>query len=425
MLTPVEQPTDWVSQMAIGMKKGGGLRICIDPRPLNCALKREHYQLPILEDILPDLTRAKVFSKVDLRHGYWHCSLDQQSSDLTTFVTPFGRYQWTRLPFGLSASSEIFQKRLVQALEGLPGIACIADDILVYGTGDTKGEAEKDHDQNLRLLMERCQEMSIKLNPEKLMLKVQEIDFMGHRLTAEGLKPDPSKVEAIVTMEAPKDRAEVQRFCGAVNYLVKFLPKLSDVIEPIRQLTKSDIEWHWMEPQEKAFKEIKALITQAPVLAYYDPNKKLTIQCDASGRGLGAALLQEGRPVAYASRALSDAETRYATIEKEMLAIVYALEKWHQFAFAQHVTVITDHKPLEAIVKKPIDRAPKRLQGMLLRCLAYDVKIQYNPGTTMHLADMMSRAYLPTTDQKSRDEFECVNAVKFVQQVSAMAPCSY
>ena len=161
-------------------------------------------ELPILEDILPDLTRAKVFSKVDLRHGYWHCSLDQQSSDLTTFVTPFGQYQWTRLPFGLSASSEIFQKRLVQALEGLPGIACIADDILVYGTGDTKGEAEKDHDQNLRLLMERCQEMSIELNPEKLMLKVQEIDFMGHRLTAEGLKPDPSKVEAIVTMEAPK-----------------------------------------------------------------------------------------------------------------------------------------------------------------------------------------------------------------------------
>ena len=414
VLTPVEQPTDWVSQMAIGMKKGGGLRICIDPRPLNCALKREHYQLPILEDILPDLTRAKVFSKVDLRHGYWHCSLDQQSSDLTTFVTPFGRYQWTRLPFGLSASSEIFQKRLVQALEGLPGIVCIADDILVYGTGDTKGEAEKDHDQNLRLLMERCQEMSIKLNPEKLMLKVQEIDFMGHRLTAEGLRPDPSKVEAIVTMEAPKDRAEVQRFCGAVNYLVKFLPKLSDVIEPIRQLTKSDIEWHWMEPQEKAFKEIKALITQAPVLAYYDPNKELTIQCDASGRELGAALLQEGRPVAYASRALSDAETRYATIEKEVLAIVYALEKWHQFAFARHVTVITDHKPLEAIVKKPIDRAPKRLQGMLLRCLAYDVKIQYNPGTTMHLADMMSRAYLPTTDQKSRDEFECVNAVKFL-----------
>ena len=253
VLTPVEQPTDWVNQMAIGVKKGGGLRICIDPRALNCAMKREHYQLPILEDILPDLTRAKVFSKVDLRHGYWHCTLDKESSELTTFATPFGRYRWTRLPFGLSASSEIFQKRLLQALEGLSGVACIADDILIYGIGDTKADAMADHDQNLRRLLERCQEMSIKLNQDKLTLRVDTLDFMGHRLTADGLKPDPTKVEAIVNMEAPKDKSEVQRFCGAVNYLAKFLPKLSNVLEPIRQLTKTDIAWHWMEPQEKAF----------------------------------------------------------------------------------------------------------------------------------------------------------------------------
>ena len=200
VLAPVDEPTEWVNQMAVATKKDGSLRICIDPRSLNLALKREHYQLPVLEDILPDLARAKVFSKVDLSHGYWHCVLEEDSSALTTFSTPFGRYRWTRLPFGRSVSSEIFQKRLLQALEGLEGIACIADDILIYEVGDTLDEATKDHDKNLTSLLTRCEEKSIRLNKEKVVLRVQHVDFMGHCLTAQGLRPDPSKVEAILKM---------------------------------------------------------------------------------------------------------------------------------------------------------------------------------------------------------------------------------
>ena len=414
VLAKVETPTDWVSQVAVVTKGNGSLRICIDPRALNNALKREHYQLPVLEDVLPDLSKARIFSKVDLRHGFWHCVLDEKSSELTTFSTPFGRYKWTRLPFGLSVSSEIFQKRLHQALEGLSGVACIADDILIYGAGNSDIEAVEDHDKNMRKLLERCREKSIKLNKDKLSLRVKELEFMGHRITSQGLKPDPHKTEAILKLEAPKNKEEIQRFCGAVNYLAKFLPNLSQVIEPIRQLTRSDIEWQWTGAQDKAFQEIKHMVTKTPVLAYYDPKKELSIQCDASSKGIGAALLQEGKPIAYASRALTDPETRYATIEKEMLAIVYSLEKWHQFAFARHVTVYTDHKPLESIVKKPLDRAPKRLQSMLLRCLAYDVDIKYNPGSSMHLADMMSRSYLPATCEDNQTEFETVNAVKFL-----------
>ena len=144
--------------MAIAIKKNGSLRICIDPRTHNLALKREHYQLPVLDDILSDLAKAKVFSKVDLSHGYWHCTLEEESSLLTTFSTPFGRYRWTRLPFGPSVSLEIFQKRLLQALEGLVGVACIADDILIYGVGDTLEVATQDHDKNLTSLLKRCKE---------------------------------------------------------------------------------------------------------------------------------------------------------------------------------------------------------------------------------------------------------------------------
>ena len=267
VLAPVDEPTEWVNQMAVATKKDGSLRICIDPRSLNLALKREHYQLPVLEDILPDLARAKVFSKVDLSHDYWHCVLEEDSSALTTFSTPFGRYMWTRLPFGLSVSSEIFQKRLLQALEGLVGIACIADDILIYGVGDILDEATKDHDKNLTSLLTRCEEKSIRLNKEKVVLRVQQVDFMGHCLTAQGLRPDPSKIEAILKMESPRTKEDIERLNGTVKYLAKFLPKLLQVMEPLRKLTQKGIEWFWGKAEEKAFTQVKQLVTQAPVLA--------------------------------------------------------------------------------------------------------------------------------------------------------------
>ena len=159
----------------------------------------------------------------------------------------------------------------------------------------------------------------------------------------------------------------MERLRGTVNYLSKFVPKLSEVMRPINDLARPDTEWTCGSAQDKAFEEVKHLLTQEPALAYFNPTKELSIQCDASGQGLGAALLQEGRSVAYASRALSDAETRYATIAKEMLAIMFAFEKWHQYTFGRPVTVYSDHKPSEVITRKPLDRAPKRFQGMLVR----------------------------------------------------------
>ena len=212
-------------------------------------------------------------------------------------------------------------------------------------------------------------------------------------------------------MKPPVDKAGVERLKGTVNYLSRFVPKLSDVMRPISDLTRPDVEWTWDSVHDKAFEEIKRVLTQAPVLAYFDSTKELSIQCDASGQGLGAALRQEGRPLAYASRALSDTETRYAMIEKEMLAIVFALEKWHQYTYGCHITVYSDHEPLESIAKKPLDRAPKHLQGMLVRALAYDIDVYYLNGKEMFLADTPSRAYLPQTCEGAQEEFEIINAL--------------
>ena len=355
VITPVDEPTEWVSPIVVAVKKSGELRVCIDPRPLNTVLKRERYQIPVIDDLLPDLTDARVFTKVDLASAFWHLELDRESSMLMTFAMPYGRYRWLHLPFGLSVSSEIFQKRLHQELQGLPGVKCIADDILIHGT------CEADHDSNLDGFMRRCQQKGIKLNAEKLEYKCKEVPFHGHLLTTEGLKPDPEKVRAIVEMPRPKDRGDILRLNGMVNYLSRFLPHLSDVMKPLRDLTHKDAAWCWDDLQEKVWNDVKTLIASAPVLAYYKPTEVLEIQCDSSQSGLGAALMQNGHPIAYASRALTETESRYAQIEKEMLAIVFSVEKFNDFTFGRRTVVHTDHKPIESIFMKPLHRAPFRM----------------------------------------------------------------
>ena len=243
-------------------------------------------------------------------------------------------------------------------------------------------------------------------------MKKKEISFLRHLMSDAGLRPDPKKVEAFTKLETPSSVEEVHRLNGTVNYLARFLPRLSAAMEPIRQLTRKDVEWNWSRVQDKAFAEVKKLVTEASLLRFYDPRLELFIQCDASEKGLGAALLQKGQPIAFASRALTDVETRYAQIEKEMLAIVFSLQKFHQYTFGRHTTVHSDHKPLEAILKKALNKAPRRLQGMILRVQQYDIEVIYCKGKEMHIADMLSRASLPYDG--SQTELEQVNMVSYL-----------
>ncbi|KAK5866505.1 hypothetical protein PBY51_020693 [Eleginops maclovinus] len=416
IITPVEKSTEWISSLVTVQKPNGKPRICIDPRPLNKALKRSHFPLPTIDDILPDLSRAKVFTVCDVKHGFWHVKLEEESSYLTTFSTPFGRFRWLRMPMGISPAPEIFQLKLTQALEGLPGIYIIADDVLITGEGHTQEMANKDHDAKVRQFLNRCREKNIKLNADKFRLRKQEVPYIGHLLTADGLKIDPDKVRAVRDMPRPTDVKGVQRLVGMVNYLSKFYQHLSDDCEILRQLTHRDNMWDWTEMHDEAFCRLKDKIAKAPVLKYYNPKEELTLQCDASETGLGAALTQKGEPVAFGSRALTQTERGYAQIEKECLAIVFGMEKFHQYTYGRKVTVQSDHKPLENIVKKPLLSAPKRLQRMLLRLQRYDIDVNYVPGRDMLLADTLSRAYLmeSSTTGSVEAEIETINMVDYL-----------
>ena len=419
VLEPVDKPPPRVSQMAVVVKPTGKVRICLDLRGLNNALMREHHTLPTVDSMLHRAQRARVFSKADLHHGYWYCHLDEESSDLMTMATPFGRYKWHCLPFGLNVSTEIFGKRVQAAFKDLKNIHCIADDILICGYGKTTEAASKNHDEAMMAFLDRCREMGIVLNPDKFIFKVTEMPFMGHILTDRGILPDPAKVCAILEMPYPKDIAGVRRLCGCVNYLSHFIPHLANLVEPLHDLTGRGVAFTWNPHLTEAVEKLKTTISSAPLLTYFDTNAPVTVQCDASESGLGAVLLQRGRPVAYASHALTDPETRYAQIEKELLAVLFLMTKFDHMTYGCPVTVFSDHKPLAAVLVKPLSKAPRRLQSMIMQLQRYSFKLVWQPGKEMHIADCLSRAFpaTPATDVKPAPPSQAKYAVNFMESL--------
>lgn len=390
VIRKVTHPTQWVHPLVLVAKKNNGIRICLDPRELNRAVQRAHFQLPTVSELASRLHGARFFSVLDANSGFWTVELDEESADLCTFSTPFGRFQFLRLPFGINCASEVFHGKLRQLLEGLEGVENYIDDVVVWG------ETRQIHDTRLKALLDRARKINLKFNKEKCKIGVQEVKYLGHVFDSNGMRPDYEKIKAIKELKSPKDRKEVERFLGAVNYLSKFIPHYSEIAIPLTSLLRKGSEWRWESSESEAFDRLKEAVTGAGVLALYEPARPVVLSVDASRDALGAVLLQAGRPVEYASRTLTDAQKRYAQVEKEMLAIVFACERFHQYVYGQKgVVVESDHKPLESIFKKPLISVPARLQRMLLRIQGYDLIVTYVPGKYMYIADMLSRAALP------------------------------
>ncbi|XP_060080411.1 uncharacterized protein K02A2.6-like [Ylistrum balloti] len=400
----VHEPTDWVNSMVVVKKSNNKLRICIDPKDMNKAIKREHFPMKTI-DVTAKVANAKYFSKLDAESGFWQIELDEPSSNLCTFNTPFGRYKFLRVPFGLSSAPEVFQRAMSEVFKDLDGVEPIVDDILIWG------ETREQHDARLRSALETARKANVKLDKSKCQIAATELNYIGHTLSAQGLKPDAEKVKAIQEMPDPEDKAGLMRFIGMVQYVAKFIPNLAEVSAPLRQLLENDVCWDWGQSQQNSYKRLKDLVSEAPVLKFYDVKQPVTMSVDASSTGLGAVLLQNNQPVAYASKSLTTAQKHYAQIEKEMLAIVFGTSKFHQYIYGKKVSVQTDHKPLEIIVRKPLYLAPTRLQKMLLKIQPYDLDIKYVPGKELHVADALSRAHLPEVGDttKLEDDYEVLS----------------
>ena len=248
------------------------------------------------------------------------------------------------MPFGLKMSQDIFQSKIDQAFEDCEGVVGIADDIVF------SGKTEEEHDRNLHRMIGRCRSTGLKLNPDKCFIKQKKIKFYGLICGPDGIEPDPDKVSALKQMSPPNNSQELQKFLGIATYMAPFIPNLSHHTAALRELLKKGNTFVWDPAHQVVFEKIKRSITDEITLTYFDPQKEMVLQVDASKKGLGATLMQENKRVAFASKALTDTEsTRYANIEQKLLAVVYGCEKFHNYLYGQSFTVQSDHKPLESI----------------------------------------------------------------------------
>lgn len=375
-------------------------RVVIDYRKLNENTTDEKYPIPRFEDILDRLAGATIFSTLDLKAGYHQIRMHPRDQHKTAFSFERGHYEFTRMPFGLKNAPITFQRLMDEFLRGIDEDFCqvYMDDLLVFS------RTEEQHVDHFCKVFERIRAFGLRLSTEKSILGQGEIKFLGHTISKAGVSPDKNKVEAIQRMAIPRDVKGIRRLLGSLNYYRRFVPEMAECMVPLNNLLKKGSKLVITPAMENNIKRCMARLQDEPVLAFPDFSKLFTVTTDASDYALGAVLSQEGkggdRPVAYASRRLTDAETRYSALERELLGIVWAVEHFRPYIFGKRFRVQTDHKPLQWVGKlKESSARVSRWKEILSQ---YNMDIIYKPGRENIVADWLSRAIMVNAIEEDR-----------------------
>ncbi|XP_064653221.1 uncharacterized protein K02A2.6-like [Lineus longissimus] len=400
--------SEWVSPLVVVRKKTGNIRLCVDMRAPNKEIVVDKFPIPSIDELLGELRGAKYFARPDLANAYHQLELNEESRDLTCFLTHQVLYRFRRVPFGLASAPSAFQKMMKIALQGLEGLQSYFDDLVVYG------RTWEEYRRNLKAVLRRLSELGIKLNPAKCEFDLTEMEFLGHMVTPEGIKPAPSNTRAILDAPPPKDATTLKSFLGLVGFYSKFCPGFASKVEPMCKLLRGDQTFEWSEDCQTSFKCIKEDIGNHITLTLFDPDLDIVVTTDASGYGLGAYMSQYKngleRIVTCASRTLTDSERKYAVGEREALACVWACEKWHTYLWGRHFTLRTDHQTLTTLLSsKGNGHKPMRIARWNARLLQYNYTVEYEPGRDVCFADALSRLPLEdTTGFDIEDEAICL-----------------
>ncbi|CAM4640132.1 unnamed protein product [Lepidochelys olivacea] len=389
----------WASPVVLVPKKDGSVRFCVDYRKLNAITVSDAYPMPRPDELLDKLGGARYLTTMDLTKGYWQVPLDADARLKSAFITPLGLYEFLTLPFGLKGAPATFQRLVDQLLRGMESFAvAYIDDICVFS------QTWEDHVSQVRQVLDRLQGAGLTVKAEKCKVGMAEVSYLGHRVGSGRLKPEPAKVEVIRDWPAPHTKKQVQAFIGMAGYYRRFVPHFSAIATPITELCKKGKpdKVVWTEQCQEAFRALKEALVSGPVLANPDFDKPFVVFTDASDTGLGAVLMQEDEkgerhPIVYLSKKLLPREQHYAAIEKECLAMVWALKKLEPYLFGRHFTVYTDHSPLTWLHQMKGANAKLLRWSLLLQ--DYDMDVVHVKGSANLIADALSRRGGPELPQ--------------------------
>ena len=395
VIEPSRSP--WASPVVLVRKRDGTHRFCVDYRALNSVTKPDRFPLPRIDDLLDQLGESKYFSTIDLASGFWQIRMHPAAKEKTAFVTHQGLYEFRVMPFGLTNAPAVFQRLMQHVVcplnptTGRDFVSVYLDDILVFS------RTLEDHLMHLHTVIHRLKEVGLKLKPTKCRFVQHELEYLGHIVSCEGLKTNPRLVTAVQDFPLPRTVRDIKRFIGLASYYRRFILNFARLARPLHLLTRKGAIFVWSCRCNEAFSALKERLTTAPVLAYPDFTRDFVLETDASIQGLGAVLGQHQNdqkvhPVAYASRALSNAEQRYAVTELETLAVVWGICHFHHYLYGNVVTVFTDHTAVKAVLETPNPSAKharwwSRVYGRGVK----EVKIVYRPGHENRNADALSR----------------------------------
>ena len=341
-----ESSSPWMAPAVFVPKKSGELRLCVDYRELNKKTTRDAYPLPLPDEVQDRLSGSTVFTTLDLQSGYWQVPVNPNDQEKTAFCPGpgMGLYEFRRMPFGLSGAPSTFQRLMDRILRGLPFVTTYIDDILVHSK-DTET-----HSHHLRRVFQRLADAGLTLRGKKCRIGLTTVAYLGHVFSGKGMTPDPKKIQAIQEWPIPTDTTEVRQFLGLASYYRRYISHFSDIAEPLNSLTQKGAQFAMTKECIDAFATLKQHLVQAPILAYprFEPQaSEFMLQTDASAVGLGAVLEQDGHVIAYASRSLTASERHYSVIQRECLAVVYALKQFRHYLLGRRFQILTDHAPLQ------------------------------------------------------------------------------